>query len=171
MKVAITGNTKGIGKALSEYFSNKNCEIIGFSKTDGYDISKKTVRDTILKQLDNFDIFVNNAYNNFDDSQELLLKDILDCWKDQEKIVINISSRWTDGDSEYCVHKRSLDQLCEKYKSSKVYIINLKPGLTDTPRVKKIKGDKMNLESIVSVIEFIFSNLNNFKVHSITFGK
>ena len=171
MRVAITGNTKGIGKSISDYFLSKNYEIVGFSRNNGYDISEYESRKKIIEQLGRFDIFVNNAYNNFDKSQELLLKGILDQWKDQEKIVINVSSRWTDGDSEYCIHKRSLDQLCEKYKNSKVYVINLKPGLADTPRVKRIDGDKMKVESIVTVVDFIFSNLNSFRVHSITFGK
>lgn len=171
MRVAITGHTKGIGQELVNYFLGKKYEVTGFSRKNNYDISINETRKRIVGQLDQFDIFVNNAYNNFDNSQELLLENILDAWKNQEKIIINISSRWTDGDSQYCQHKLSLDRLCEKYKHSTVYLINLKPGLIDTTRVKNVKGNKMSTKSVVTVIDFILNNVNNFRVHSITFGQ
>lgn len=171
MKIAVTGNTQGIGKEISDYFLKQGHEIVGFSRTNNYNISSSEARKKILNQLDEFDIFVNNAYNNFDNSQELLLSEIIDYWKNKEKIIINISSRWTDSNNKYCQHKQAIDQLCNQYKNSKVYIINLKPGLTDTKRVKNIQGIKMDPKSIVSIIEFALSNVNNFRVHSITFGK
>jgi NAD(P)-dependent dehydrogenase (short-subunit alcohol dehydrogenase family) len=171
MKVGITGHTKGIGKEISEYFLKNSYEVVGFSRSSGYDISKEIDRNKILEQLDHFDIFVNNAYNNFDDSQLIILESIIDKWKDREKIIINVSSRWTDSDHPYSLGKLSLDKVCEKYKNSKVYIINLKPGLTDTERVKSMIGNKMKLNSISTIIDFIISNRNNFRIHSITFGK
>jgi len=171
MKIGITGHTKGIGKKISDYFLKNNHEVIGFSRSSGYDISKESDRKRIIAQINFLDIFVNNAYNNFDNSQELLLKDLLTMWKDQEKIIINVSSRWTDQDHIYSIHKRNLDNLCEIYKNSKVYVINLKPGLTDTDRVKNIKGDRMIPQHIVDTIDFVLKNVNNFRVHSISFGK
>ena len=35
MKIAITGHTKGIGKAIADLYPN----VIGFSRSKGYDIS------------------------------------------------------------------------------------------------------------------------------------
>ena len=34
MKIAITGHTAGIGKALAEQYSNRGHEIVGLSKPD-----------------------------------------------------------------------------------------------------------------------------------------
>ena len=38
-KIAITGHTKGIGKAIADLYSKKNYEVIGLSRSNGYDMS------------------------------------------------------------------------------------------------------------------------------------
>jgi len=171
MKIAITGHTRGIGKSIYDYFLEKNNHVVGFSRSNGYDISNKDNRMEICNLSEDFDIFVNNAYNNFDNSQELMLTDRLALWQDTEKIIINVSSRWTTGDHTYCHHKMSMDNVCNKHLFSKVNLINLKPGLTDTPRVTTENGVKLKTKSVVDIIDFILSNKNEFKIHSITFGK
>jgi hypothetical protein len=171
MKIAVTGHTSGIGKSIYDYFLQQNNNVIGFSRSNGYDISNKEDRTRICNLSENFDIFVNNAYKNFDNSQELMLTDRLASWKDTEKIIINLSSRWTAGNHKYCHDKMSIDTICNEHLFSKVHLINLKPGLTDTPRVITENGVKLKTKSIVDIIDFILLNKNEFKIHSITFGK
>jgi NAD(P)-dependent dehydrogenase (short-subunit alcohol dehydrogenase family) len=171
MKIAVTGHTSGIGKSIYDYFLEQNNDVIGFSRSNGYNISNKEDRTNICNLSENFDIFVNNAYNNFDNSQELMLADRLESWKDTEKIIINLSSRWTTGNHKYCHDKMSIDNICNEHLFSKIYLINLKPGLIDTPRVSAEKGAKLKTKSVVDIIDFILLNKNEFKIHSITFGK
>lgn len=171
MKVAITGHTSGIGKSIYDYFLEQNNDVLGFSRSNGYDISIKKNRTNICNLSENFDIFVNSAYNNFDNSQELMLVDRLASWQDTEKIIINLSTRWTTGTHKYCHDKMSIDKICNKHLFSKVNLINLKPGLTDTPRVAKENGVKLKTKSVVDIIDFILLHNNEFKIHSITFGK
>ena len=48
MKIAITGHTKGIGKAIADLYPN----VIGFSRSNGYDISKlDTIENIIIKLM------------------------------------------------------------------------------------------------------------------------
>ena len=171
MKIAVTGHTSGIGKSIYDYFLEQNNDVIGFSRSNGYNISNKEDRTNICNLSENFDIFVNNAYNNFDNSQELMLADRLESWKDTEKIIINLSSRWTTGNHKYCHDKMSIDDICNKHLFSKIHLINLKPGLINTPRVSAEQGAKLKTKSVVDIIDFILLNKNEFKIHSITFGK
>ena len=70
MKIGITGHTKGIGKSLYNYFVKNNYDVIGFSRSNGYDINLD--QDLIIDQLRNCDVFINNASSK--DSQLQLLK-------------------------------------------------------------------------------------------------
>ena len=57
MKIAITGHTKGIGKCIFD-----NIISDGFSRTNGFDITKP---DTFIDSIKNFDVFINNTLYNF----------------------------------------------------------------------------------------------------------
>ncbi len=72
MKIAITGHTKGIGKALYNYFSEIGHEVIGMSRSNGYDITLNP--DKILEQISSCDLFINNAYDGNSSQVELLKK-------------------------------------------------------------------------------------------------
>ena len=91
MKVVITGHTRGIGKAIAEVFSNNNFEIIGFSKSAGYDISDQSVRQQILNASVDADVFINNAYDHV--GQTELLKGIIEQWEGTDKFIVNMSSK------------------------------------------------------------------------------
>ena len=87
-KYAVTGHTMGIGKSLYNRLS-PNC--IGFSKSTGYDITKKIDRCRIIDQVSDCDIFINNATDGI--GQTFLLTDLFNEWKNTSKIIINVGSR------------------------------------------------------------------------------
>lgn len=167
MKVAITGHTGGLGLALVAYFQQQGHEIQGFSRRTGHDITSAEHRSKIISEVKDFDIFVNNAYADGNAGQLCLLKDLYESWKDQCKTIINISSRFTYKNNFYCRNKREQDQFCQ----SKIYglprMLNLKPGLIDTPRVIGVQGPRMHTQQVIDVLDFALNN----HVHSITFGK
>lgn len=171
-KVSITGNTKGIGLAISNYFLNNGYLVKGFSKSNGYDITNTTIRQQIVKESNDAVIFVNNAYNNFDNSQLEMLENIYKDWEGQDKIIINISSRFTNGDNDYSQSKQKLDQFCEQKIYNRLpYLINLKPGLTNTLRVQSIDGNKMDVNDVVNVLDYVISHKKNIRFTTISFGK
>ncbi len=88
-KYAITGHTRGVGRKAFEMLSPN---IIGFSKTTGYDITKLADRLNIVNESRDCDVFINNATEGFGQTQMFL--DILDAWEnDASKTIINVGSR------------------------------------------------------------------------------
>jgi hypothetical protein len=92
MKYAITGHTQGIGK---RFFERYNPNVIGFSKSTGYDITNQIDRARIINKSLECDIFINNAHDEF--GQTLILIDLFKKWHfDSSKTIINIGSRVTE---------------------------------------------------------------------------
>ena len=89
MKYAITGHTQGIGKKI---FERLDPNIIGFSRSTGYDINDVDIRRQILKESEDCDVFINNATDNF--AQTYMFLDLVEAWRDKpEKTIINVGSR------------------------------------------------------------------------------
>ena len=170
MFIAITGHTSGIGKELSE---NLDGNIIGFSRSNGYDINQNISR--IIEESKDCDIFINNAHAN--SKQMELLYSLYELWKgDETKTIINISSNSGDGIKThvhpYAVFKSALDKTVEQLqniKETRCKIINLRPGLVDTPRVKHITGDKMYISNVVDIVKFVLAAPNNILIKNLTF--
>jgi hypothetical protein len=166
MKIGITGHTRGVGQAFFNHFQSHT--VIGFSKSNGYDISDPTSRIKILDRVKDLDMFINNAYNNYDDSQLRLLEVVYNLWQGTDKIIVNISSRYTTGPEKYCKDKEQQDIFCKSKEFTLPYIINLKPGLIDTDRVKHIPGKRLSTKEVVDVLNFALNS--SCKIHTITFG-
>jgi hypothetical protein len=68
-RIVITGHTSGIGKAIYDKFKEVSChEIVGMSRSNGYDIDKDF--DRIVEEATGAEMFINNAYR---DRQQLKL--------------------------------------------------------------------------------------------------
>jgi hypothetical protein len=91
MKIAITGDTAGIGLALSEELSYRGHDIVGLSKRNGYNIRITPKIVDLIKQCD---MFVNNAQVDF--AQTQLLYGVWKCWQEcPGNIIWNISTMLT----------------------------------------------------------------------------
>jgi len=88
VKIAITGHTSGIGKA---FFQSIQEEIIGFSKSNGFDITNIESRKEIINLSNDCDIFINNAHDEFGQTEFLI--ELFKEWKDYNRQIINIGSR------------------------------------------------------------------------------
>ena len=185
MKIAITGHTNGIGKAIYDALSEHTHDLNGFSLTNGYNISLPEDRNRIISESMNCSVFINNAfdYSKFPteqdtDSQCLLAEELFDAWKGQEKYIINIGSRINDftgfeGTYKeiYAKQKKRLDQFYFTNSHEKPYIITIRPGTTDTRVVSAETSEKLRPEDIAKVLMFILDNKNAFLVRTITLGK
>jgi hypothetical protein len=60
MKIAITGHTSGLGKAIYNYFDNTDHEVIGLSRSNGFCIPEKL--EKIIDIAKTCDLFFNNAH-------------------------------------------------------------------------------------------------------------
>lgn len=62
MKVVITGHTYGIGKALYDSFKSAEWEVVGLSRSNGFDIDANF--DKVVEVATGADLFINNAYRD-----------------------------------------------------------------------------------------------------------
>lgn len=137
MKIAITGHTSGIGLALFNYYSNKGNEVIGFSRSNGYDLSDDSNISKIIKEVKDCDIFFNNAY--YELSQVKLLYAMHMLWQQNpKKCMVVTGSRSADfidhRTSGYTLMKSALDTAIKQCQySSRYHLLNFKPGYTNTP--------------------------------------
>lgn len=106
MKIAITGHTSGVGKAIYEYFLSHGHEVIGMSRTTGFDLNDIERVISVAKKCD---VFINNTY--FGNSQTELVKRLCQSCK-----VITFGSIAADYvrelDSDYARDKKELQDTC-----------------------------------------------------------
>jgi len=155
MKIAITGHTSGLGKALFKRYSSKH-QVFGYCRSNGFDIRDFS---KLAREINVCDIFINNAYDRY--SQVDLLREIFNLWQQKNKTIINISSLASTNLkplldqklSPYAVCKIALDaqvKLCQMVKSN-CRVINIRPGYFN----------KLDLNSLSEYIYFIsMSKLN-----------
>lgn len=94
MKIAITGHTAGIGLALAELYQSLGHQVIGFSRTTGYNIARPEDRARIVADAQDCDIFFNNAHDWYGDNfaEVTLFEALWQSWKGQRRTIVNISS-------------------------------------------------------------------------------
>jgi len=93
MKIAITGHTRGIGQACAELLGQEH-EIIGYSTSTGCDISDEAFPGDHWSELDECDVFINNAHHQ--DHQYRILSALCDRWLYEDKLIINNSTMIAD---------------------------------------------------------------------------
>lgn len=170
MKIALTGHTSGIGKAI---YNRYNPNVIGFSRANGYDISNADHRKQIRDISKDCDIFINNAYSDFAQVDMLYL--MYEAWANTNKLIINISSNSGDGIKNkahlYAVAKTALDKSSEQLSrlNNACKIVNLRPGYVDTPRVANVTNmPKMSTNSILYCIDFIINCPDDCMINTMT---
>jgi NAD(P)-dependent dehydrogenase (short-subunit alcohol dehydrogenase family) len=185
MKVAITGHTRGIGKAIADKFESKGYEIVGLSKSNGYDLSNEEQKEKALNQIIGCDIFINNAFVSFRDPAhnksytpiELLLR-VHKFWmgKSDKKIVVigSWASNFHKLDYEYTgyqVHKYALEKACWQLSMATLHpkIFLLKPGRVDTAMTVNRSGPKMDPSDVANVVEYVLDSEPNHYIREITF--
>jgi nucleoside-diphosphate-sugar epimerase len=138
MKVAITGHSRGLGKALWDRFAEQDdVELVGFSRSNGYNIALSNIQDKIVTESSDCDLFINNAYSGF--AQTDILIKMTDAWKHQaNKWIVNVGSLASYHDKRrmwpYSVHKIALDRQTEQVQANFPWpkVINFRPALFES---------------------------------------
>ena len=161
IKIAITGHTSGLGKALFEHYSNS----IGLSRSTGFDITQP---QNIIENVGDCDVFINNAYDGI--HQVTLLYELIDYGFSGK--IINISSNSGDGIKSkahvYAIDKNALDKANEQLYYMGHDVTSVRPGWIDTPRVAFIEEEKLNPDKVINIIDFIINCKH--RVKEITFS-
>jgi nucleoside-diphosphate-sugar epimerase len=134
MKIAITGHTHGIGRALAQQYEQRGHTIVGLSKREGNDIRNI---NSIADKIESCDLFINNAQQGY--AQTDLLFEVQRRWQGLDKEIIVISTMSTMSGPqpehvEYYVQKVALENaVLELAKSSPWPKITLiRPGEVHT---------------------------------------
>jgi short-subunit dehydrogenase involved in D-alanine esterification of teichoic acids len=164
MKIIITGHTSGIGLSLSKVFSSNGHEVFGYSRSTGYNIEDYSVRKKIIEESKDSDIFINNAYSP--KGQTLLLSELIENWNNQEKKIINISSKLSHFPlgkipflDQYIIEKSKQNSIVQDRLSIPYpQILNVIVGLVDTPMSEVFKSKKINPDSLSKMIYEVATN-------------
>lgn len=172
MKVGITGHTKGLGKAIYDELVNKQHQVLGFSRSNNYDIDQSSSRDSIINQIQDCDVFVNNAYSK--DSQFEILQNLVACWEGQKKVIININSKSIFAPTvpafmnEYVIDKKKQYEFLQGRKFKAIpYITNVTLGLVETEMSEFFKARKLDPNAVARFIVDIIENNDNLYVQDI----
>lgn len=172
MNIAITGHTKGIGKALTEYFTAHGHTVTGFSRSTGFDITDQQTREHIGKVLETCDVFINNAYAPH--AQKQLLLDTITLWEGTTKTIINIGSKSTlmkntpSYMEEYVQDKtQQLKIIKDRIFKARPHIINFTVGLVDTDMAKMFDSKKMQSRDIAKLIAILLEFKSTLAVQDI----
>ena len=146
--IAITGTTRGIGKAISDLLEEQGHNVISLNRSTGFDVKlpKDQLEHKLYPAIKHADIFVNNVHHEF--TQINILNHLFLNWKNQDnKTIINISS--TAGDkrqdakgkwANYRIQKIALDEACKQLEGmGKCKVTNLRPGWVDTDALEGIQ--------------------------------
>lgn len=155
MKIVITGHTTGLGKSLYDFLVDQGHTVVGLSRSNGFDLSHNL--DMFL--LENWDVFINNAYYEF--KQTELLYKLFELNKERNCTIVNICSVSADGNydrvNQYAIHKSSLDKACFQLQliDSNCKVVCVKLGRMQTPMVAHIKNmPKMNTQWIAQYLVY-----------------
>ena len=160
MKISITGHTAGIGLALKTVFEKNGHTVVGFSRSNGYQIADEEARARILEESKDVDMFINNAYDHV--GQYELLAGMINQWDGTNKQIINISSKfslavnrtWTHEFLDvYIEKKREQNELIRtKMAESSPRILNVIVGLVDTNKSTELPGNRINPKDLSELI-------------------
>lgn len=162
-KIAITGHTKGLGNGLQQHFLEHSLEVVGFSRSNSYDISKIDVIDSIIEETLDYEVFINNAY--YENHQSIIASKWFESHKDKPHLLVNISSIAPVTNSylepkyiheKYSKHKSNLDKISWdiNFANCKARCINVSPALIDTDMAHPLYIERFrNNGTVISVLE------------------
>jgi hypothetical protein len=156
MKIGITGHSEFLGKGLFNLLK-KNHDVLGFSRSNGYDLKN---HKSILSEVVDLDIFINNTYHPT--YQQIIFEELFDLWKYQNKTIFNVltSAIFNDGSfDDYRENKLKLQQsslnLINSNLDKKVRVVNLYPNTLE--HNKRVGFNKVEFSEIHNIIEFQIS--------------
>tara|TARA_B100000575_G_scaffold288129_1_gene287649 strand:- start:632 stop:1198 length:567 start_codon:yes stop_codon:yes gene_type:complete len=142
MKIMIIGHSKGIGAACERIFKQDNNEVVGFSRSNGFDFTLDHVRRNIIDNARDCNIIILNAFSDeFRWIQHEMLVDLWHAFENQMKTLIVISSNasdtWKGQMRKYPSYKKLVDHSAKQmaHLNRPLKVINIRPGYVATTRI------------------------------------
>jgi hypothetical protein len=142
----ITGHTRGLGKFLYNHFISRGWVVIGFSRSNGYDIEQDVTK--IADLVKGCHLFINNSYANG------CQKELLDLTFGHVNKTVVFGSVAADHPDpmlpEYSQHKKIIEQRSNE-------LSNIKSS-TDLLLLKLTSSSYKDYHTIAKTIEFWLDN-------------
>lgn len=167
MKIAITGRSAGIGKALGDILESRGHEIIGISRRDKENIRRIPHTANLIEPCDGF---INNAQEAY--AQTELLYAVWEKWQGQPKWIWNISTMMTEQPVNSKIEGFS-DALMSAYRNQKLALEEAARQLrskNQLPMISIIRPGKVNTQGAGGVDVNVWANqiIDAFaKAHSV----
>ena len=172
MRIAITGHTRGIGKALFDTLSVDHT-VKGYSKSNGYDITQNA--DKIVLQAAMCDVFINNAHSGW--AQVDVLGRIYRTWQSfPNRTIVNISSvvKYPNlSSSDYGAQKSALSHqalsLMFNDTERRCRIININPGYVDTDMTRgRIQESMLSAQEVADAVAWAIAQPAHIEIGELT---
>lgn len=156
--IYLTGQTKGLGKAIWLHLVKKGFDITGLTRADGFDVTKPEEYHWHFRNLSSTDVVINNAYCKI--GQSLLLMWLGDNYPDIHVINIgSVSADRTDATSQaqidYSANKAHLRNTHEHLVRNGFKSTLIELGMCNTEYNKTKFGPKIDPEYLAYFIEDI----------------
>ena len=185
-KIAVIGHSRGIGKAICDLYRKKKYNVVGMSKSNGFDLVHD--QEKILEEMQDCSLVVLNAHS--DRGQLTLLKKIYGRHSfDKMKVAVITSTSGTDEGQDFnefeSWNKFEYVQYCEIKKELMAYILELQeeliskplsvydvcPDVVDTDMTKGVWENlpKLTAEEVADAVRYCFES--TFNVNKIVIQK
>ena len=177
-KIAIEGHTRVIGKASADLYKKKVFEVLGLSRSNGFDIIQD--QEKIIECIDGSDLVVLNAHA--DRGQLNLLKRIYGLYAfDKMKVAVITSTSGLDEEPDYgqfeiwdkfkyvqyCEIKKELigyiTELQEELISKPLSVYDICPDVVDTEMTKGLWEHlpKLKAQEVAEAVRYCFESTYN----------
>lgn len=186
MKIAITGHAGGLGAAIASIFEEHGNTIQGFSIPE-FDVSVESDQVRIIEESKDADVFVNCAFNRETGriykgiEQVQLFAAMYDCWKHENKHIINISSIAPDYVSSiynpvttmYRASKAALDTTSDQAAilNNRCRVTNIRPDWIDSEITEKLKAGGIKFNNLLKyedVAQLIYHTVSISRIMTVT---
>lgn len=185
-KIAIIGHTRGIGKAIADLYKNKKYDVIGMSRSNGFDLVHD--QEKILENLEDCDLVVLNAHSLR--GQLTLLKRIYGRHSfDKMKVAVITSTSGLEDEpdlhefelndkleySQYCKIKKELieyiSELQEELIAKPLAVYDICPDVVDTDMTEGLweTMPKLKPQEVADAVRYCFES--TFNVNKIVIQK
>jgi len=185
-KIAVIGHTRGIGKAIYDLYKKKKYNVVGMSKSNGFDIVHD--QEKILEQIQDCSLVVLNAHA--DRGQLTFLKKIYGRHSfDKMKVAVITSTSGIEEEPDYnqfqiwdkfeyvqyCEIKKELieyiSELQDELLSKPLSVYDVCPDVVDTDMTKGLWEDlpKLTAEEVAEAVRYCFES--TFNVNKIVIQK
>lgn len=155
LKIALTGHSRGFGPYIQQKLEELGHEIVGFSRSNGYDLSTSEGRIAALKESEDCEVFINNS--TIGGYQSNLLVEWLNYNRSSNKKIINISSYLANIQNPVTsislewINKKNLEEVHKNFKHIQDYHIKCDSKLLSWGYWKQHKFSKYHPEVITNM--------------------